>query len=54
MLIVVRDRIQAQILEGKSLQDIIESDPTKEWRDKFGDGPFIVGVIDRAYAGMTK
>ena len=54
MLIVVRDRIQAQILEGKSLQEIIESDPTKEWRDKFGDGPFIVGVIDRAYAGMTK
>ena len=54
MLIVVRDRIQGQILEGKSLQEIIESDPTKEWRDKFGDGPFIVGVIDRAYAGMTK
>jgi len=54
MLIVVKDRIQAQILEGKSLQEIIESDPTKEWRDKFGDGPFIVGVIDRAYAGMTK
>ena len=54
MLIVVRDRIQGQILEGKSLQEIIESDPTKEWREKFGDGPFIVGVIDRAYAGMTK
>ena len=54
MLIVVRDRIQVQILEGKSLQEIIESDPTKEWREKFGDGPFIVGVIDRAYAGMTK
>jgi len=54
MLSVVRDRIQVQILEGKSLQEIIESDPTKEWRDKFGDGPFIVGVIDRAYAGMTK
>ena len=54
MLSVVRDRIQVQILEGKSLQEIIESDPTKEWRDKFGDGPFVVGVIDRAYAGMTK
>ena len=54
MLIVVRDRIKGQILEGKSLQEIIESDPTKEWRDRFGDGPFIVGVIDRAYAGMTK
>tara|TARA_B100000029_G_scaffold234473_1_gene231707 strand:- start:22 stop:990 length:969 start_codon:yes stop_codon:yes gene_type:complete len=54
MLIVVRDRIKQGIQQGKSLQEIIESDPTKEWRDKFGDGPFIVGVIDRAYAGMTK
>jgi len=54
MLIVVRDRIQEGIQQGKSLQEIIDTDPTKEWRDKFGDGPFIVGVIDRAYAGMTK
>ena len=54
MLIVVRDRIQAQILEGKSLQEIIESHPTKELRDKFDDGTFIVGLIDRAYSGMTK
>ena len=54
MLIVVRDRIQQGIQQGKSLQEIIDTDPTKEWRDKFGDGPFIVGVIDRAYAGMTK
>lgn len=54
MLIVVRDRIQEGIQQGKSLQEIIDTDPTKEWRDMFGDGPFIVGVIDRAYAGMTK
>tara|TARA_Y100000590_G_scaffold468091_1_gene649369 strand:- start:12637 stop:13605 length:969 start_codon:yes stop_codon:yes gene_type:complete len=54
MLIVVRDRIREGIQQGNTLQEIIDSDPTKEWRDKFGDGPFIVGVIDRAYAGMTK
>tara|TARA_B100001250_G_scaffold414528_1_gene453580 strand:- start:1120 stop:2088 length:969 start_codon:yes stop_codon:yes gene_type:complete len=54
MLVVVRDRIRDGIDQGKSLQEIIDSDPTKEWRDKFGDGPFIVGIIDRAYAGMTK
>ena len=46
MLIVVRDRIQQGIQQGKSLQEIIDTDPTKEWRDMFGDGPFIVGVID--------
>ncbi len=54
MLIVVRDRIQQGIQQGKSLQEIIDTDPTKEWRDMFGDGPFIVGGIDRAYTGMTK
>ena len=54
MLVVVRDRIQSQIDEGKSLEEILISDPTREWRDMYGEGPFIVGVIDRAYAGMTK
>ena len=54
MLIVVRDRIRSQIDEGKNLEEIIASDPSKEWRDKFGEGPFIQGVVDRAYAGMIK
>ena len=54
MLIVVRDRIRSQIDEGKNLKEIIASDPSKEWRDKFGEGPFIQGVVDRAYAGMIK
>ena len=54
MLIVVRDRIRSQIDEGKNLEEILASDPTKEWRDMFGEGPFIQGVVDRAYAGMTK
>ena len=54
MLIVVRDRIRSQIDEGKNLEEIMASDPSKEWRDKFGEGPFIQGVVDRAYAGMTK
>ena len=54
MLIVVRDRIRSQIDEGKNLEEILASDPTREWRDKFGEGPFIQGVVDRAYAGMTK
>ena len=54
MLIVVRNRIRSQIDEGKKLEEILASDPTKEWRDKFGEGPFIQGVVDRAYAGMIK
>jgi len=54
MLVVVWDRIRSQIDEGKNLEEILASDPSKEWRDKFGEGPFIQGVVDRAYAGMTK
>ena len=54
MLVVVRDRIRSQIDEGKNLEEILASDPSKEWRDKFGEGPFIQGVVDRAYAGMIK
>ena len=54
MLVVVRDRIQSQIAEGKTLVEILASDPTKEWRDMYGEGPFIQGLVDRAYAGMIK
>ena len=54
MLIVVRDRIQSQINQGKTLEQILASDPTKEWRDIYGEGPFIQGLVDRAYAGMIK
>ena len=54
MLIVVRDRIQSLIDTGSTLEEIIATDPTREWRDKFGEGPFIQGLVDRAYAGMIK
>jgi len=53
-LVVVRDRIQSQIAEGKSLEEILASDPTREWRDIYGEGPFIQGLVDRAYAAMIK
>ena len=43
MLIVVRDRIQEGIQQGKGLQEIIDTDPTKEWRDKFqGSTPLLL------------
>ena len=54
MLVVVRDRIQSQIAEGKSLEEILASDPTREWRDIYGEGPFIQGLVDRGYAAMLK
>ena len=54
MLKVVRDRIQSQIVAGKTFEEILDSDPTREWRDMYGEGPFIQGLVDRAYAGMIK
>ena len=54
MLKVVRDRIQSQIVAGKTFEEILASDPTREWRDMYGEGPFIQGLVDRAYAGMIK
>ena len=53
-LIVVKDRIAVQIAAGKNLQEILASDPAREWREEFGEGPFIAGLVDRAYAGMIK
>ena len=53
-LIVVKDRIAVQIAEGKNLPEILASDPAREWREEFGEGPFIAGLVDRAYAGMIK
>ena len=54
MLIVVRDRIQSQINDGKTLEQILASDPTEEWRNMYGENLLLQGLVDRAYAGMIK
>ena len=51
MLVVVRDRIQSLINQGKSLEEVLSSHPAKEWEEGFGDATMLV---DRAYTGMTK
>ena len=53
-LVVVKDRIAVQIIEGKNLREIQDTDPAREWREEFGESPFIAGLVDRAYAGMIK
>jgi hypothetical protein len=49
MLIVVRDRIKSLIKEGKTLQEVLDSHPAKEWEEGFGDATMLV---DRAYTGI--
>ena len=51
MLVIVRDRIQSLIDQGKNLEEVLNSHPAKEWEEGFGDATMLV---DRAYTGMTK
>jgi glyoxylase-like metal-dependent hydrolase (beta-lactamase superfamily II) len=50
MLRTIRDRIQALIASGASLEQVIAARPTAEWDEQHGDP---ARLIDRAYASMT-
>jgi glyoxylase-like metal-dependent hydrolase (beta-lactamase superfamily II) len=51
MLAAVRDRIQALVASGASLEQVVAARPTAEWDAKLGDPS---GFINRSYAGMTR
>ena len=51
MLTVVRDRIQAMIGDGKSLQEVKAAMPTAEFNGRYGDPTML---IDRAYASLAR
>ena len=49
MLTTVRDRIAALIAKGKSLQEVIEAAPTKEFDEQFGSP---AQLLDRGYYSL--
>lgn len=51
MLTVVRDRIQAMIGDGKSLEEVVAAKPTAEFDERYGDPAMLV---DRAYASLSQ
>lgn len=51
MLTVVRDRMQALIDTGESLEEIIAAKPTAEFDERYGDPAMLV---DRAYASLVQ
>ena len=51
MLTVVRDRIQAMIDDGKSLEEVVAAKPTAEFDEQYGDPTMLV---DRAYASLVQ
>ena len=51
MLTVIRDRIQAMIDDGKSLEEIIAARPTREFDEQQGDP---ATLLNRAYTSLTR
>ena len=49
MFVVVRDRIKNLIDKEKTLEEILDAHPAKEWEAGFGDATMLV---DRAYTGL--
>ena len=52
MLETVRDRISKMIDEGKSLQEVIDAKPTKDFDEKYPD--WLGNFVNRAYASLKE
>ena len=52
MLEIVRDRISKMIDEGKSLQEVIDAKPTKDFDEKYPD--WLGNFVNRAYASLKE
>ena len=52
MLKTVRDRISNMIDEGKSLQEVIDAKPTKDFDEKYPD--WLGNFVNRAYASLKE
>ena len=52
MLETVRDRISKMIDEGKSLQEVIDARPTKDFDEKYPD--WLGNFVNRAYASLKE
>lgn len=49
MLSAVRERVAALIAEGKSLEEVVAAEPTKEFDQRYGSP---ASLLDRAYASL--
>ena len=52
MLEIVRDRISKMIDEGKSLQEVIDAKPTKDFDEKYPD--WLGNFVNRAYTSLKE
>ena len=54
MLQSVRDRVAAMIAQGKSLEQVVASDPTAGFEQAYGDVAASLGFVDRVYTSLAK
>jgi cyclase len=54
MLQTVRDRVAAMVDAGKSLEEVVASDPTADFTDRYGDVAESIGFVDRVYTSLAK
>ncbi|HIC33254.1 MAG TPA: MBL fold metallo-hydrolase [Pseudomonadales bacterium] len=54
MLTTVRDRVKTLMDAGESLQDIMASNPTADYTDRYGEESASLGFIDRIYTSLAK
>ena len=52
MLKTVRERILKMINEGKSLQEVIDAKPTKDFDEKYPD--WLGNFVNRAYTSLKE
>ena len=50
MLTTIRDRMQALVKSGATLQQVVAARPTSEWDEKKGDP---AGFLNRSYASLS-
>jgi acetyl-CoA carboxylase carboxyltransferase component len=54
MLTTVRDRVKELMDAGKSLEDVMASNPTADYTDRYGEESASLGFIDRIYTSLAK
>ena len=54
MLSTVRDRVKELMDAGKSLEDVMASNPTADYTDRYGEESASLGFIDRIYTSLAK
>ena len=54
MLETVRDRVQAMVDEGKTLEEVVAARVTADFDEDYDQQGMALGFVDRVYTSLTK